>query len=188
MEFKDLPLEQGLQRLLKGWGWIMISARKNDNTLEKVVVVPNNQNVRPLQRQGDPLPESSQEAEGPPAEQAGSGQEAEGSPPAAPARAIGALANLLLRDEDPAAQLKAWQDYVGSVDAEELGRVIEMLQDQNVQPAQWKAALAPLSDTMSSKEWEFIMSALENPASREWAVQWFEQSLLFKTLAEAERR
>jgi hypothetical protein len=188
MEFHDFPLEQGLQRLLRGCGWIMISTRRDGYTLEKVIVVPNNESLHLTQRQELPPAEGTQEAKGPPADQADSGQDTKERPAAQSLRMIANIAVLFLRDIDPKARLDAWEDFVNSVNAEEVGRVIHMLTDESVQSTEWETALAPLSKAMSAEEREFIMSSLQIPEYREYMVRMLEPVQLFKTAAAAETR
>jgi hypothetical protein len=181
-EFRDLPLEQCLERLLRDCGVVLITGYKG-TTLEQVVVVSNDASVPPDQRQGPSSPISAREPEE--------------TPPDPPARTLAALAerkaikslfDTILHNPDSIAKLDAFGEMVNEVQAGEVSMVLQMLQAESVQPAEWDVALAPLADVVSEQERRDIVRSLQTRANREYLVKMLEQVHLFKTMTDAEKQ
>lgn len=177
MEFQNLPLEEGLQRLLRGYGWMLFyagSASQSGGSLERVIVVPAGEGGRLGQREGVPGP----------------GEET--SVRAVAARLdreeVKSPLDMYLHGPNARARRDAFRGLMDAVEVEDFELLIGMLQDENVQPAEWEVALAPLSEVITSGERRFILSSLQDQAAREKMVKMLESYLIYKTREEAKTR
>jgi hypothetical protein len=180
-EFHDLPLEEGLFRLLTGCG-VMVTAHRG-TILEQVTVILNEESPSPGQRQ-----------EIAPQERGHKATEVIPEPPArtiaaiADRQAIKGLFDAILHQPSTQAKLDAFREMVNSVQAAEVELVLQMLKDEPVRLAEWEAALAPLADVLSAKERQDIVRSLQTRANREYVVRVLEQVHQYKTMSEAEAR
>jgi hypothetical protein len=141
MEFEDLPLEEGVQRLLKDYGLGLVTAGEDSNPLEKVFVVEGFGSKRPGRRHVSPPSPRDQKAKQPPADQ--------------PAHPVAALVkkkeiqnyfDVLFNDPGSLAEMVAFAKAAKALSAEEIEPIIQMLDDQNFQPSEWEAALSGVNE------------------------------------------
>src|SRR5207253_2701419 len=90
----------------------------------------------------------------------------------------------LLHSPDQMAKMNAFRGVVNSVNAEEVGRVLGLLQDDTVPPSEWEAALAPLANVASPEERTAIVQGLQNRELRQTVVNMLGQLQLFKSMEE----
>lgn len=178
MEFRDLPLEEGLRKLLRGYGWVMFHAGSTSwggRTLTKVLVVPAGEGRRPAEQESPPEPKE------------------EGT-------LAGAVSTLLNKEEVKAhldvylhgsnarARRNAFRSLIGAVNVEDFWFLIDMLRADNVQPMEWEVALAPVFGLMTSEEQALLLSSLRDRTARESIVETFESYRLYKAREEAKTR
>ena len=177
MEFRDLPLEEGLRKLLSGYGWMLLhtGGASQGGALEKVVVVPVGEGARSRRREGAPGPK-------------GEGTLASAVAAVVDREEVKALLDGYLHGSNARARRDAFRGLLDAVQVEELGLLIEMLQDENVQPAEWEAALAPLAGVIKTGERRLILRSLQDQATRESLLKMLESYVLYKTREEAKTR
>jgi hypothetical protein len=165
------------------WGdQVPPSAKGESDVPGKVSVVPAGEGVDLGPRQGSPPPLG--------------GQAAKGIPAAQLAHMVAALmgmdkikhyVDVALHDPDPMAEMVAFREVVNAVSAEDVAFVIQMLENENVQPSEWEAVLVPLSGVMSAKERQTILDALQLPVTNARAVAQLKQIYLFKKAVRVEK-
>lgn len=185
LEFRQLPLEEGLQRLLRDCGWIAVGHR--DGRLEQLVVADNPDAGRRMAPVETALGQRS------PALTSDGGTKGSGLLPAERTRAVAAIMekpalktffDVSAHVPDQAPKLEALRDVVDSLSLEEVGDVIGMLRHTSVPRAGWEEALAPLAEVVNAEEWAAIAGSLQDRAVRKEVLKSFEQIQLFK-LAQA---
>jgi len=141
IEFEDLPLEEAVRRILKDCGWGLVTAGKDSSPLEKVFVVEGVGSKSSHQHQGTPPPLIVQETRQPPVDQ--------------PSHPVAALLNkkeiqnyfdVLFNDPGSLAEMAALRGAMNALNAEEIEPIIQMLDDENFQPAEWETALSGVND------------------------------------------
>jgi hypothetical protein len=175
MEFQDLPLVEGLERLLSGYGYMLAySGAQGGGSLRKVIVVQSDTGVAPGRREDALRPAKKTLV-----------------------RAVAARLDrsevkgpldTYLHESDARVRRDAFQDLIGAVEVEDFELLIGLLQDENVKPAEWKVALAPFSDVITWRERRYILASLEDKAAREGLVNMLESVLLYKAREEAKKR
>jgi hypothetical protein len=175
IEFQALPLEEGLRRLLRGHGWMMLhtsSGMQQGSTVTQVMVLSADAREHPGSFAGTPATTREHTA----------------------VLALHALAareevksqlEVYIHGPDAKARKEAFQDLIAAVDVEEFQLVIAMLQDRTIQPGTWETALAPLSELMAVEEQQLLLASLQDPAARESMVRTLESYLKYKTREEA---
>ncbi|MBI4588260.1 MAG: hypothetical protein HY725_05440 [Candidatus Rokubacteria bacterium] len=174
MEFRDLPLAEGLRKLLRGFGWALLQAGSapQSGALEKVIVVPGGE------RAG-----FDQGASGPKGERT----LAQAVTALLEREQVKTLLDVYLHGSSARARRDAFRGLLGAVQLEDLELLIELLEDQSVQPAEWEAALAPLSGVIRTEERWFILRSLQSQVAREQMVKTLESHVTYKRRAEAKR-
>jgi len=158
IQFRDLPLEEGLAKLLRGHGWARLYGRARPGepaTLKRIVIVPAS-------------------AGGVGA--AAPGQESAGAKAQAVAALFGredvrTLLDAHLHGRNARVRRDAMRGLLGAIRAEDLGRLIDLVQDDRVRPADWEIILAPLSGILSLQERWGMLRSLADPEARERLAQ-----------------
>jgi hypothetical protein len=174
MAFQDLPLEAGLRRLLRGYGWVMLhtgSGVQHGSTLKQVMVLSTDPRAHPSQLEG--TPETQEEKTVVHAVNALVAREE-----------VKAQLEVYIHGPDAKARKEAFQGLIAAVDVEEFQLLIAMLQDQTIQPLAWETALAPLSELMAVEEQQMLLASLQDRTARESMVRTLESYLKYKTREE----
>jgi type II secretory pathway component GspD/PulD (secretin) len=183
LEFQQLPLEEGLSRLLRECGSMTVS-RKNGR-VEQLVVAETLDSLSRRRPRGS-APASQPDPSSVPD---GRRNAIDQRPPEAPHP----LAALMERDAlkhffevltrpryDPTATLEAFGEVVESLSAEEVGEVISMLQDKAVASSKWEEALAPMADFITPEDRTAVIRLLQDRLVREVVLKSLEQVQIFK--------
>jgi hypothetical protein len=188
LEFQQVPMEEGLRRLLRGCGWMTVGG--GNGTIEQVLVAETPEGLNPSALRGphtrsQPGPSSGRDG----------GQPAIEQRPLEPVRAVAALMErdtlkkffelLVHSPDDPAAMLDAFAKVVDSLSLEDVGDLIGMLKDKTMPLSKWEEALAPLADAVPAQERSALVRSLQNRSIRDVVLRSFEQVQLFK-LAQAQ--
>jgi hypothetical protein len=189
IDVRRLPLEEGLQLLLRDCGWIAIG--KKNGRIEQLIVAqkpdgPGRGGSREAPRDGP----GDHQATSPDRHADGERSLTERLRTAAAVMertAVKTFFDVGAHTPDPVAKLQAFGELVDAVSRDEVGQLLVMLQDKNLPPATWEQAFAPLADVLSAQERTALVRSLENRAVREELVSSFEQVYLFKSAQEREQ-
>lgn len=174
IEFQQLPFEEGLRRLLRGYGWVMLhtgSGMQQGSTVTQVMVLSTDAREHPGPFAG--TPETKREK-----------TEVQALNALVAREEVKAQLEVYIHGPDAKARKEAFQGLMAAVDVEEFQLLIAMLQDQTIQPGAWETALAPLSELMAAEEQQLLLASLQDPAARESMVRTLESYLKYKTREE----
>jgi len=163
VEFEDLPLEEGVQRLLKNYGLGLVTAGADISPLEKVFVVEGVGSVRPGRRHVSPPPRRNQKAR---QKRSRAEQSAQAFASMLDKEQIKRYLEAFLKNPYMMPDIKLFSDAVKAVSAEELEPIIQMLEDENVRLPEYKAAMKPLKDAMGPLTRGSVIGHLQNPGVR----------------------
>jgi hypothetical protein len=163
VEFEDLPLEEGVQRLLKNYGLGLVTAGGDKHPLEKVFVVEGVGSVRPGRRQVSPPPRKNQVAR---QKRFRAEQSAQAFASMLAKEQIKRYLEAFLKNPYMMPDIKLFSEAVKAVSAEELEPIIQMLEDENVRLSEYKSAMKPLKDTMGPLTRGSVIGHLQNPSVR----------------------
>lgn len=143
MEFENLSMVDGLRRILKGYGWSFVTAGEDNNALQKIFVVSRSNKTHP----GRPFiaPQLQKEKT---VQRLSAVERAQAVADVMAKEQIKRYMEELLKNPTTVPDLDAFTEVINAVSAEELEPVIQMLEDEKVDPSEWKAALTPLADSM----------------------------------------
>jgi hypothetical protein len=188
LEFRQVPMEEALRRLLRGCGWMTVAGR--NGTIEQLLVAETPAALNRSVSGGPPAP-------GQPGSSSGrdGGRPAVGQRPLEPVRAVAALMErdalktffdvLVHSPDDPTAMLDAFAKVVDSLSLEDVGDLLGMLRDKTMPLSKWEEALAPLADAVPAQERRALVRSLQDRGIRDVVLRSFEQVQLFK-LAQAQ--
>ncbi len=155
-EFTDVPLRDGLQRLLKGCGWMGFTQQDADHTLSRIFITRVLDHV-PLVPHVMVTPSDTARAQLDP-------------------RVLRAAA-LAEKDEvkrvadaffhDRSQLMDAVSGLIGAVSFADAALIADLVQDENVQESDWEAILEPTSDVLEDHEQRAVIRAVQTSWARE---------------------
>jgi hypothetical protein len=178
IEFHDLPVEEGLRRLLRGYNWVMLyadSETRAGSTLKKVTVLSAGDREHPTPVAAAPTPTRENTL-------------IQAVTALVAREEVRARLGVYLHGSDARAMRDAFQGLIEAVAVEEFELLIDMLQDQTIQLAAWEAALAPLSELMTVEEQKVLLASLRDQTVRGSMVRTLESYRRHKTREEAKAR
>jgi hypothetical protein len=162
-EFEDLPLEEGVQRLLKNYGLGLVTAVRDNHPLEKVFVVEGVSSVRPGRRQVNPPPRRDQK---PKQQQSRADQRVQAFASMMGKEQIKRYLEAFVKNPYKMPDIELFADAVEAVSAEELEPIIKMLEDEKTPLSEWKATLSPLDDVMGPLARGSVIGHMQNSGVR----------------------
>jgi type II secretory pathway component GspD/PulD (secretin) len=163
LEFENLPLEEGVRRLLKNYGLSLVTAGADSNPLEKVFVVEGGGSVRPGRRHVSPPPWRDQKAR---QQRSRADQRAHAFASMLDKEQIKQYLEAFVKNPYTMPDLSLFADAVKAVSAEELEPIIQMLEDENVPLSEYKATLKPLKDVMGPLARGSVIGHMQNSGVR----------------------
>jgi hypothetical protein len=171
LEFDNLPMEEGLKRLLRSHNIVLVyrdpsAASPSKTGIEKAIVLPagkaNAEKAPDADAQADP-------------EKAARLARAKVLTSLATRSDVQTTLDLYLHTPDPGVKQQALDTLLASMTEEHARAMVQLLEDPRFQPEDLEAVLSPLKEVVSPEDAAFLLSVLRDRVTRQHAASFFRQ-------------